>query len=134
MDEAVKEGQRRLAQSIERRQREREMADPRGDPRTVGVVLMGRYIRRSRLLAGLTQQQLADAACVSQSMVSRAERGVAPDIPTARLIQLVQPLARFFPFGVCPHDHNCTWQPVPMPGDPADQRAGYLEYLLGIGA
>src|SRR4051795_8031507 len=123
-EEAAPQGQLLLARSLERRRREREMSDPRGDPKTVGVSLLGRYIRRSRVLAGMTQRQLAAAAGVSQSMISRVERGLEPAVPTARLIRLVQPLARFFPFGMCPHDHNCTWQPVAMPGDPADVRAG----------
>src|SRR5689334_11952059 len=88
-------GALRIAQSIERRRREAEMVDPMGDPDTIGVALIGRYIRRSRLLAGYTQQHLADKAGVSQSMVSRAERGLAPRMATAKLVRIVQPLARF---------------------------------------
>jgi transcriptional regulator with XRE-family HTH domain len=105
---------------------------PQGEPRTAGVSLVGRYIRRSRQSAGLTQKQLADRAGVSQSMVSRVERGLEPEIPLDRLIKLVQPLARFFPVGVCPHDHNCRWQPFPIPGDPSDQHAASIEYLLAF--
>lgn len=131
-EEAARQGSIRLAQSLERRRREREMTDPHGDPATVGVSLLGRYIRRSRVLANYTQRQLAAAAGVSQSMVSRVERGLEPEVPVARLIRLVQPLARFFPLGMCPHDHNCTWQPVAVPNDPADIRAGYIEALLGL--
>ena len=36
------------------------------------LVLLGRYLRRARLLCGKTQQRVADEAGVSQSMVSRA--------------------------------------------------------------
>jgi transcriptional regulator with XRE-family HTH domain len=72
------------------------------------MMLIGRYVRRSRLLAQMTQQQLADQAGVSQSMVSRLERGVEPAVEAARLVQVVRPLARLFPLGACPHDHNCA--------------------------
>jgi hypothetical protein len=40
-------------------------------------------------------------------------------------------MARLFPLGVCPHDHDCGWQPArkrgsePLGGD-------LLEYLLKI--
>src|SRR5438045_9774383 len=102
-ENALRLGALAIARSVERRRRELEMSRPMGDPETVGISLLGRYVRRSRLLAGLTQQQLADKAGVSQSMVSRAERGLAPAMATVRLVRMVQPLARFFPFGVCPH-------------------------------
>ena len=73
-----------------------------GPPETAGMELLGIYLRRSRLLAEMTQVQLAKAAEVSQSTVSRAERGVAPATTVARLIRLVRPLGRLFPFGVLP--------------------------------
>jgi transcriptional regulator with XRE-family HTH domain len=131
-ENAARLGALELARDAERRRREREMADPMGDPETAGRSLLGRYIRRSRRLAGLTQQQLADKAGVSQSMVSRAERGLAPAMATVRLVRMVQPLARFFPFGVCPHDHNCSWQPVKPPDEPVgDDVSGIARYFLG---
>jgi len=128
---AARIGALRIAQSIERRRREAEMADPMGDPASVGVHLLGRYIRRCRSLAGLTQHQLAKRAGVSQSMVSRAERGLTPGMSAVTLIRIVQPLARFFPFGVCPHDHNCSWQPVKPPTEPVDDDpSGVASYFL----
>jgi hypothetical protein len=131
-ENALRLGALAIARSVERRRREIEMSDPMGDPETAGISLLGRYIRRSRLLAGLTQQQLADKSGVSQSMVSRAERGLAPAMATVRLIRMVQPLARFFPLGVCPHDHNCSWQPVKAPDEPVgDDPSGVAAYFLG---
>ena len=131
-EEAVRLGTLSVARGLERRRHEREMADPQGEPETVGVALVGRYIRRSRLLAGMTQQQLADTAGVSQTLVSRAERGIAPAMPVAKLVRMLQPLARFFPFGVCPHDHNCSWQPVPAPNAQYEPLS-YLEFLVTPG-
>jgi len=131
-DEAARQGTFLLARSVERRQREIEMASATGEPETVGIALIGRYIRRSRLLAEMTQQQLADAAGVSQSMVSRAERGIAPAMGAGRLVRLVQPLARLFPFGVCPHDHNCAWQPVKAPSDEVSDPSALIHYMLKI--
>ena len=131
-EEAARQGALMIARARERQRLEREMADPMGDPETVGVSLLGRYIRRSRRLTGMTQQQLADKAGVSQSMVSRIERGLEPAAPAARLIRLLQPLARFFPLGVCPHDHNCAWQPIKPPREPvSDDPSGLVRALLG---
>ena len=128
--EAARIGALRLARSVELRQRQSEMASGKGPPETAGVALLGRYLRRSRLLAEMTQQQLADAAGVSQSMVSRAERGAAPGMEVARLLRLIQPLARMFPLGACPHDHNCAWQPVRPIDDSISDPTLFITQLL----
>src|SRR3954471_11084298 len=101
-----------LARSVERRQRQKEMDAGIGPPEIVGVALLGRYLRRSRLLAELTQKQLDERAGVAQSSVSRAERGLVPAMESGRLVLLTRPFERLFPLGVCPHDHNCAWQPI----------------------
>src|SRR3954470_5676744 len=56
--------------------------------------LFGRYLKRSRGMADLTQIQLAHKTNVSQSMISRAERGLARRMPLERLLALVRPLHR----------------------------------------
>jgi transcriptional regulator with XRE-family HTH domain len=92
--------------------------------------VIGRYLRRSRRYLGKTQQQLADSVGLSQSMVSRAERGVAPAMRLERLLLLCTALGRLFPIGSCPHDHDCAWQPI-RPAEPPDP-AAYLAFLLNM--
>ncbi len=94
------------------------------------LMLIGRYFRRSRAYAGISQAQLAAMAAVSQSMVSRVERAKAPAMAFERFVDMCLVLGRLFPFGVCPHDHRCGWQPVkpPPPKPDADK---FLDMLLG---
>lgn len=113
------------------RQRENEMAAARLAPEGA-VALLGDYLRRSRRLAGLSQQRLADVSGVSQTMVSRAERGVAPSMAVERLVRMVQPLARFFPLGVCPHDHPCAWQPFKEVRHEMSVPAQFVERMLSV--
>lgn len=94
------------------------------------LVHVGRYFRRSRAYAGLSQSQLAGKADVSQSMVSRVERARAPAMGFERFIDMCLALGRLFPLGVCPHDHRCGWQPIQQP-QPA-QPGALLEHLLGV--
>jgi len=97
---------------------------------TSSLVLIGRYLRRSRRYAQLTQVQLARAAGVSQSTVSRVERGTGARIRLAAFVAICAALGRAFPLGACPHDHPCAWPPVrPPERQPVDGEA-FLEYLL----
>ncbi len=130
--EAARIGALRLARSVELRQRQKELASGKGAPDSVGFALLGRYLRRSRQLAGMTQQQLADAAGVSQSMVSRLERGIGPALEVGRLLRTVQPLARLFPLGTCPHDHSCAWQPVKPIDDSISDPTRFVAQMLKI--
>src|SRR5688500_6639064 len=66
------------------------------------LVMIGRYLRRSRYYAQKTQRQVAAESGLSQSMVSRAERGVAPGMRFDRFVRLCLTLAAVFPFGACP--------------------------------
>ena len=76
------------------------------------LVILGRYIRRSRRQRQITQAELAERAGVSQSMVSRIERGAAASVPLERFLAICMALGRLFPLGACPHDHPCAWVPV----------------------
>ena len=131
-EEAARLGALHLARSVELRQRQNEVALGQGLPQTAGMLLIGRYVRRSRLLAPMTQQQLADQAGGSQSMVSRLERGVEPAVEAARLVQVVRPLARLFPLGACPHDHNCAWQPAKPIDDSVSDPTRFVHKMLGL--
>lgn len=79
------------------------------------LILVGRYFRRSRLFAGMSQQRLADRTGVSQSMVSRTECGLAPGMGFERFVDMTMGLGRLFPLGTCPHEHDCPWQPIKPP-------------------
>ena len=95
------------------------------------LLLLGRYFRRSRAYAGLSQAQLAGMAGVSQSMVSRVERAKAPAMAFERFVNMCLVLGRLFPLGTCPHDHRCGWQPV-KPPEPKPDADAYLARLLSF--
>jgi DNA-binding XRE family transcriptional regulator len=97
------------------------------------LILLGRYLRRSRAYAGLSQTQLASMAGVSQSMVSRVERAKAPAMAFERFVNICLVLGRLFPLGVCPHDHRCGWQPVKPPPPKPDADAFLAQLLLYAG-
>jgi transcriptional regulator with XRE-family HTH domain len=98
----------------------------------------GRLVRRARQCAGLSQQRLAERAAVSQTAVSRLERGVAPRLPLERLLALQQVLGGCLPLGVCPHEHTCIWQPrsrderdyLRVPGGATQRATRYRELKL----
>jgi transcriptional regulator with XRE-family HTH domain len=74
------------------------------------IIEFGLNLRRARHIAGLSQQRLADLSGVSQSVISRIERGKAPMVGLGRLLLLKRVLGAAWPFGECPHDHKCVWQ------------------------
>ena len=61
---------------------------------------------------------------VSQSVISRFERGLAPGMTTDKLLRLSEALGGRFPIGSCPHPHrhSCLWpkiEPVDYEHPPA---------------
>ena len=72
------------------------------------MVLVGRRFRNGRLQAGISQRRLAARAGVSQSLISRLERGLATGTSAERLIRIATAIGPSFPFGHCPHDHRCA--------------------------
>src|SRR5262245_9957273 len=73
------------------------------------AIALGRSFRRCRLLAGLSQDQVEAESGISQSVISRFERGLAPGMTTERLIRIASVVGNWFPFGFCPHSHRCAW-------------------------
>jgi transcriptional regulator with XRE-family HTH domain len=65
-------------------------------------------------MASYSQQRLADKTGVSQSVISRFERGLAPGMSSERLIAICDVLGRAMPMGFCPHseEHSCRWPPI----------------------
>jgi hypothetical protein len=79
------------------------------DPTRLEV--FGAFLRRGRQCAGLSQQRLANLAGVSQTLISRLERGKAAHVGLDRILAIQTVLGGCFPLGVCPHDHSCIWRP-----------------------
>jgi DNA-binding XRE family transcriptional regulator len=78
-------------------------------------VIVGARFRHGRILAGLSQRRLAELAGISQSVVSRFERGLVSHMSAERIVRLAMALGPAFPFGSCPHKHaNCDY-----PDDPS---------------
>ncbi len=73
------------------------------------AVAFGERVRRARTHVGFTQQRVADRAGVSQSAVSRLERGLATGMSLERLLRILDAIGPTFPMGTCPHDHTCAW-------------------------
>ena len=70
----------------------------------------GQFLRESRRRAGLTQQQVADRAAVSQSLIARIESGhVAPSLE--RLLALVRACGFDLEIHVVPLDED-AWSMV----------------------
>jgi len=99
------------------------------DPR---VIATGRALKRARLMAGLSQSQLAVKSGISQSVISRFERGLAPGMSVERLTVLSEAVGWRFPIGFCPHDHDCKWpriEPIPYDHPPPRQQTYSLPRL-----
>src|SRR5205814_8445804 len=73
------------------------------------MVRVGARFRNGRLQLGISQRRLAEFSMVSQSVISRFERGLVTGITAERLLRMANALGRSFPFGFCPHGHECRW-------------------------
>ena len=70
---------------------------------------VGRRFRLGRQQAGMSQRSVASRAGVSQSEVSRFERGMTPHMSAYKVLEIGLALGPRFPFGYCPHDHDCIY-------------------------
>lgn len=61
----------------------------------------------------MSQRQVAAVSGVSQSLISRFERGRCPGLAAKRIIAIAVAIGPHFPLGCCPHNHECAW-----PADP----------------
>jgi transcriptional regulator with XRE-family HTH domain len=98
-----------------------EQADRFWEEREPMLEMFGRRIRAGRYRAGLSQRQLANRSGVSQSTISRLERGRCLGLTFIRLVAICSAMGTDFPFGSCPHDHRCRWPSSPLESDPAPE-------------
>lgn len=83
---------------------------PRKDEQTTWATIeVGQRFRRGRHQLGMSQRSLAFKAGVSQSEISRLERGMTPHMSAWRVMEIGLALGARFPFGYCPHDHQCAY-------------------------
>jgi transcriptional regulator with XRE-family HTH domain len=68
-----------------------------------GLTIVGEEFRESRLRAGLTQRQVADAIGISHTEVSRIERGVAARVPYVTLVSMGAALGLDVPLRAFPN-------------------------------
>ena len=108
-------------------------------PSTPGVAELleefGQQFRRCRYNSGLSQMQLAELSGVTQSTISRMERGKAPMAGMLKLVLISAALGRRFPLGFCPHGHDCDWARSGLLGPHADdtvlrQASDYVRQIL----
>jgi transcriptional regulator with XRE-family HTH domain len=93
------------------------VAPRRNETATQQTIEIGQRFRLGRQQAGLTQRRVAERADVSQSEVSRLERGRRPGMALFRLVAIAYALGPQFPFGTCPHDHRCVYSRRPPEED-----------------
>jgi transcriptional regulator with XRE-family HTH domain len=82
---------------------------PEGDRDWALLRRFGVEFRRCRVYAGLSQVELARRSGVSQSTISRIERGKASSASLIKLVRISDAMRAGFPFAYCPHPHFCPW-------------------------
>ena len=82
-----------------------------------GRQVIGARFRNGRVKAGLSQRRLAALAGVSQSTISRMERGLILGMRFEAAIRIAAAIGPSLPFGACPHqqEHGCGWPFDPRP-------------------
>lgn len=71
--------------------------------------LLGAAVRIGRKRMGLSQDALAASAEVSQTAVSRLERGMVWGMAVVRFARVASVLGPRMPLGGCPHGHRCAF-------------------------
>lgn len=81
----------------------------RNETPTWQTIEVGQRFRHGRHQAGVSQRRLAERSGTSQGEISRFERGMTPGMSAYRLIAIALALGPRFPFGTCPHEHQCAY-------------------------
>lgn len=83
------------------------------------MVVMGARFRNGRLMSGQSQREVAARSGVSQTGVSRLERGLATGMSAERIIRIAAAIGPGFPFGFCPHHRRgCAYPSDPRTRSP----------------
>jgi transcriptional regulator with XRE-family HTH domain len=93
----------------------------RNETPTPETIEVGQRFRNGRRQAGLSQRRVAERSGISQSEISRLERGMTPGMSAYRVFAIALALGDQFPFGVCPHPHRCAYR-VPATTDSGTRR------------
>ena len=81
----------------------------RNETPTAETIEVGERFRLGRRQAGPSQRRVADRSGISQSEISRLERGKTPGMSAYRVFAIALALGNRFPFGTCPHQHRCVY-------------------------
>jgi transcriptional regulator with XRE-family HTH domain len=73
------------------------------------LAVIGQALRVARQRAGISQRRLAVRSGVSQSAISRIERGSVRGIALLYFARLVATLGDSMPLVGCPHGHDCDY-------------------------
>jgi transcriptional regulator with XRE-family HTH domain len=73
------------------------------------LAVIGQALRIARHNAGISQRRLAARSGVSQSAISRIERGSVRGIALLYFARLVLTLGDAMPLVGCPHGHDCDY-------------------------
>ena len=95
---------------------------PEGERDLALLRRFGVEFRRCRIYAGLTQARLAELSGVSQSTISRIERGKASSASLIKLVRISDVMLTGFPLGYCPHPHLCPWNRLEADGTVSPDR------------
>ncbi len=101
------------------------------DPRLISALDdFGTAIKEARGRLAMSQRHLELRSGVSQSVISRVERALAPRLGLDRVVGLRLELGDELPMGWCPHDHECRWQPRNKRSQRPGAYTGHLALLL----
>lgn len=95
-----------------------------------GLEDFGVAIAEARARMAMSQRGIESRSGVSQSVISRTERALAPRLALDRVVGLKLALGNELPLGWCPHDHPCRWQPRVKRAESQQARRGHLALLL----
>ena len=79
------------------------------EPDRQALAIVGHAVRIARERAALSQRRLAARAGVSQSAISRMERGAVRGIDLLYFARVAAALADAMPLAGCPHGHGCDY-------------------------
>lgn len=106
------------------------------DRDTSALQMLGHAVRIGRQRAALSQRSLAAISEVSQSGISRLERGRVWGMGAIYLARIIWTLRDALPLGGCPHGHQCEydigWQQAIANAMSDDQEGARYRAIMGL--